>query len=920
MVDAAGGSPGRGPDTGAVPREAVREAGREVGRALAALFQPGEVVSGRVIEQVAPGAWALTVRGRTLVAESAVPLPADTVVRLEVLQQSDGRLRVRIAPDAQGGPVADPVGRRLQELGLPDTAAARLVLAAFEEAGAPLVPNRLQAALAALRALDTAARGDPGAAAPLPARTTPGAPPPALAPGVRDLLIALAAPDDQPAPVMLPRRAGTAVTLAGTTGPTPAAATALAPVTSAAAPTAPRTATTIAAAIAPAANTIPARDGAPATTQRPPGTAPSSPPAGTLPATPAVRAGDAPLAPPAHPVAITPTVAAPPIPASRPGSSASPAIQVRSPPADQPRLRASAPTATPDLPRTAEQRPAAGVQTPGNDRGAIPAPSTPAPVPTPAAWSPGPAPAAPTQPGRPTTPAQPAQPAQPGQPAQPAQPTPAAQSDPGHARPGIGWRPASPVTAPAPAASPAPGSSPPPPAAVRSAAVQPGSTAPLPAAPDRHPTQAMTAATPPATARATGGPTPPPTASPQSADATIPAAVAPAQPRSATPMALPGGTRIPPAEPLTTAREPGSSRPAPPLAATQPPAPVSAARPPPPPITVASTPGPTRSLSTATTAGPLPTAAELLVRAHARLAVANLPATPALVALAVQAERPGVPDPARSWQRLAAVAQQMPGDDPGTVPLRAALAALPAGDIPDPAEGGARAVLRALVMAGVRLADLPTITAPATGTAAVLPAPGRRSEQTPAATTPAATAETPGTGTAPPDAAPLRQRLAAVAAALPAEPEPGTPALREDQRSAREAVAEATVRTARDSSAQEVFRPRELADYDHVIPLPLRCGELPTPARLAIATRPTAGGGKAAWLRVDAELSALGPVSVRLGSADGGPVAITVVAAERTARLLAEGLPALVGDLQALGLAAAVRIATPGEEDGDGLG
>ncbi|MCK6489851.1 MAG: hypothetical protein L6R48_16285, partial [Planctomycetes bacterium] len=836
MVDAAGGSPGRGPDTGAVPREAVREAGREVGRTLAALFQPGEVVSGRVIEQVAPGAWALTVRGRTLVAESAVPLPADTVVRLEVLQQSDGRLRVRIAPDAQGGPVADPVGRRLQELGLPDTAAARLVLAAFEEAGAPLVPNRLQAALAALRALDTAARGDPGAAAPLPARTTPSAPPPALAPGVRDLLIALAAPDDQPAPVMLPRRAGTAATLAGATGPAPAAATAPAPVTSAAAPAAPRTATTIAA-IAPAANTIPARDGAPATTVRPPGTAPSSPPAGTLPSTPAVRTGDAPLAPPAPPVSSTPTVAAPPIPAARPGSSASPAIQVRSPPADQPRLRASAPTATPDLPRTAEQRPAAVIQTPGNDRGAIPAPSTPAPVPTPAAWSPGPAPAAPTQPGRPTTPAQPAQPA------------PTAQSDPGHARPGIGWRPASPVPAPAPAAAPAPGSSPPPPAAVRSAAVQPGSTAPLPTAPDRHPASAMTAAAPPAAARATGGPTPPPTASLQSAGATIPAAVAPAQPRSAAPMALPGGTRIPPAEPLTTAREPGSSRPAPPLSAALPPAPVSASRPPPPPTTVASTPGPTRTLSTATAAGPPPTAAELLVRAHARLAVANLPATPALVALAVQAERPGMPDPARSWQRLAAAAQRLPGDDPGTVPLRAALAALPAGDIPDPAEGGARAVLRALVMAGVRLADLPAITAPATGTAAVLPASGRRSEQPPAATRPAAAADTPDPGTALPDAAPLRQRLAAVAAALPAEPEPGAPALREDQRSAREAVAEATVRTARDSSAQEVFRPRELADYDHVIPLPLRCGELPTPARLAVATRPTAGGGKAAWLR-----------------------------------------------------------------------
>jgi hypothetical protein len=85
--------------------------------------------------------------------------------------------------------------------------------------------------------------------------------------------------------------------------------------------------------------------------------------------------------------------------------------------------------------------------------------------------------------------------------------------------------------------------------------------------------------------------------------------------------------------------------------------------------------------------------------------------------------------------------------------------------------------------------------------------------------------------------------------------------------------------------------------------------QVPTPARLAVATRSTAGGQEATFVRVDAELSQLGPVSIRLsGPAAGGPIAITLVAEGAAGPALAEHLPQLVEDLRKLGLDAAVRV------------
>ena len=123
------------------------------------------------------------------------------------------------------------------------------------------------------------------------------------------------------------------------------------------------------------------------------------------------------------------------------------------------------------------------------------------------------------------------------------------------------------------------------------------------------------------------------------------------------------------------------------------------------------------------------------------------------------------------------------------------------------------------------------------------------------------------------------------------------------------ALDETVTRTVREHLAEQVFKPKELADYDRVVPLPLSAAQVPTPARLAVATRSTGGGSQATFVRVDAELTRLGPVSVRLSGADsGGPLAITLITSRRSGTALADELPALVADLRNLGLDAAVRV------------
>ncbi len=120
---------------------------------------------------------------------------------------------------------------------------------------------------------------------------------------------------------------------------------------------------------------------------------------------------------------------------------------------------------------------------------------------------------------------------------------------------------------------------------------------------------------------------------------------------------------------------------------------------------------------------------------------------------------------------------------------------------------------------------------------------------------------------------------------------------------------ETVTRTVREHLADQVFKPKDLADYDRVVPLPLSAAQVTTPARLAVASRSTGGGAQATFVRVDAELTRLGPVSIRLSGADsGGPLAITLITSRPSGAALADELPALVADLRALGLDAAVRV------------
>ena len=112
----------------------------------------------------------------------------------------------------------------------------------------------------------------------------------------------------------------------------------------------------------------------------------------------------------------------------------------------------------------------------------------------------------------------------------------------------------------------------------------------------------------------------------------------------------------------------------------------------------------------------------------------------------------------------------------------------------------------------------------------------------------------------------------------------------------------------RDVVAQDLLPPKDLADYDRVLALPLAVQGQPVPARLAVSARRTADGGLACWMRVDCELSQLGPLSVRLGGADAGPVAITLVTTPAAGPTIAEAITALSDDLRAAGIDAALRV------------
>ncbi len=174
-----------------------------------------------------------------------------------------------------------------------------------------------------------------------------------------------------------------------------------------------------------------------------------------------------------------------------------------------------------------------------------------------------------------------------------------------------------------------------------------------------------------------------------------------------------------------------------------------------------------------------------------------------------------------------------------------------------------------------------------------------------------ATPTNPNPPTAPSFDVPVRQP----AILLPPVPPPTEPAAATPAQLTPAAMATdaGTSHAVREHLAEQVFKAKDLNDYDRVVPLPLATTQTTTPARLAVATRTTGNGTQATFVRVDADMSRLGPVSLRLSGSDaGGPLAITLVAGPAAGALLAEQLPALIEDLRRIGVDAAVRVVSDG--------
>lgn len=298
-----------------------------------------------------------------------------------------------------------------------------------------------------------------------------------------------------------------------------------------------------------------------------------------------------------------------------------------------------------------------------------------------------------------------------------------------------------------------------------------------------------------------------------------------------------------------------------------------------------------------------------LAEAYATVARSGLPAVPLSIDLALRAavaRPPAVVPP------------------PTTPPATAGPAALPAPPVsasPSPA-----------TPAG----PPPTVGGPAgiAGTAPMAPA------SAPPATSPVVTRMTetlPGpTGTAPSDDAPAMERAlhhAGLRREAPASDGPGMPAPHRAKSSHRvgdddlpalvtriaqtfaaqqsNGTASAEARSAFiDATAHTLFPPKELADYDLVVPLPIQERGSPVPARLAVSTRRTAGGVSATWLRVDTELSQLGPVSTRLAAMEHGPLLIHLVVTPAALSAMEAVIPDLQATLESKGFTATIRVST----------
>lgn len=867
------------------------------------VFSPGQVLSARVIEAVAANTYLVAVRGMTLIAASESPLAADSVVRLVVQGGGgEGPVRVALAP-ASEVPVASFPAEPTASADDPKTVAARLglppgplseqVVAAFQRQGAPLTPDVLRQAVRLLSAAaaqqeDGGDRSPSGSAV----RTEDLA-------DVMEILarevMAGRPPTGRPAVLQLPRTPLQSLSTVLSDGDAEASADGpQSEMLLRSLPTAPAT-------------SIASRGG-----QAPPIQARTDAPPAPMPSV-------APRAPPAEearPVAARPLVAGPPPPRDVPVPAPSPMRAIPGDPVSGADRTVSVPAAKPSAPANAiDPRPIAPVSSAPT---AEPSAARPSPVtgfdpegtmPSAAARGAGPIIAPPTVsaavrplgappmgnvlPPLAHDPA-PIPPTVAGQPPATSASVPetVVAVPPGARAPGIAIRPAEPSPTSGPLAVPSSREAPAAPGPVASRSVPAGQTmtppqvagnaALDPAGASRGRPAAMPMAPGTAFPAAPRLPTDPTrTAAPSERDGVVSAErpMLPPRAASAAPTGervIPSGTGIPPATrgasemqevrvPTTRFQRTWSSS------------------------------APVLSPAAVRAVAALPPA--VAREAVARLAASPLPVVPATIPLAARAVSGVLPRAAALMPEQAAASSLVPARsqvDPAQVGPAAAIhtalqlagirpeAAVPMVDVL-----GDTILLHRLVQLAAGLG--PRLAGPAEGTPQSSPGtavPGEPAQPATAAVARGALAPLPVSDEGAPSTIP--------AASLPAPDAPR--------------AVEAALVAVREAVAQDLLPPKELADYDRVLALPLADHGRPVPARLAVTTRRTATGGLACWMRVDCELSRLGPVSVRLGSVDAGPVAITLFTTPAAGAALAAGLPALGDDLRALGVDAALRV------------
>ncbi|TVR14382.1 MAG: flagellar hook-length control protein FliK [Planctomycetota bacterium] len=112
---------------------------------------------------------------------------------------------------------------------------------------------------------------------------------------------------------------------------------------------------------------------------------------------------------------------------------------------------------------------------------------------------------------------------------------------------------------------------------------------------------------------------------------------------------------------------------------------------------------------------------------------------------------------------------------------------------------------------------------------------------------------------------------------------------------------------AREVLGEAALPPRGMVDYDLVLPLSLFDRDQAIPIRVGISQRQH-GGMNATFLRIDVELSRLGPLSLRFTESPGSPIGLSIFHTPQVRSMLEGGIGDLQADLEAQGLEVFIRL------------